>query len=723
MVTTADPVTAHFGGEPLAAFTEVGWSLTSGVQPHQRVFEFERTRAEFILEQSKDPTFLEMVTDEGTLTVDNLFILGEAPTSLPQTKGVIASDSRFRWPYKWIFKRYNIRRKTGERRRVDAGNLREDFDLDVDDIFYAPWSLLAESFPWSAQGIIRDILSILEPNNFELRIGVRAKSQQVTVENFELDDSGEQALSRALSLIPGAQVFVDRRGKVIVYDSLDGAEGDLPGVPRTIVGDGRIRLITNKETAPQKVRVYFTPEYEIRFDHPVSQPSSSTRGRVDDRVMDNVLDLPDVRLTITSEGRTREVITGTWVTFDEVLPAWNLERGNFPEEINEEFIRKAFKIPQLVHLFGFLDLRAITGTDTDIRNWAARWSKIKSHFRQTYRLPRSWVQRYLTVRASRVSVIDPESGHRAPSPVYSDYSVVVSNQKVPDPDLIRTLLGANVDGYPGRGGNLSADNADARVAPAVVSVIDEEQGIFRVDFRTDPLGIFNTIFPSKITNFPVANMDFGANPLQPRGWEIRSELQSDEDLPQLELWATDGSDGVAVILTIIPASPNSLEQLHVEDVTPEEAQSFVSGNIIGAQGPVMEIHVGPGIETARFAWDDDERRNIEQKLFGRVFGVDLTNLMVNPEEVRGIAIATAARIYSGFADRPIGSTSIKMIPELEPRGALRNVVHALSTEGAATTRMDVTPERPGLDLFSLLPASVRNVIQRIAQRHDNVGGS
>ena len=94
--------------------------------------------------------------------------------------------------------------------------------------------------PWTALDVILDVLTgehaLGAPiavdkqqwfQNLRLRykdVFVRKKVKalkQNTVEDFQLADTGDAALARALGNLPGADIYVDYDGRVILYSKLD----------------------------------------------------------------------------------------------------------------------------------------------------------------------------------------------------------------------------------------------------------------------------------------------------------------------------------------------------------------------------------------------------------------------------------------------------------------------------------------------------------------------
>jgi len=73
---------------------------------------------------------------------------------------------------------------------------------------------------------------------------------------------------------------------------------------------------------------------------------------------------------------------------------------------------------------------------------------------------------------------------------------------------------------------------------------------------------------------------------------------------------------LAVVLSAVPAAPNSNAQLHRIRVYPKDVKGMVPtgahAGLDDADGPPMEIRVGANVEVARVQWLDSRSSDIEQ---------------------------------------------------------------------------------------------------------------
>ena len=713
-------VSAQLDTIDLTGADAIEWSLTSGVRPFQTTLSVSVAAGDALLGKTGQELTLKVTEDvingvNQTLEVQKVSVLHESGTSAPYLKKILISDLRWKWPYIHIFKRYNITRRSGNKRRVEhEGPLQ--VEPVVDDLIYAEWSLNppeAGGKPWTALEVLENVLTMLVGEGaFTIRDEVKRRAQphsDLPIQNFELDDPGDQALARALSQIPGARVYVDKQGQVIVYDHLSGKEEKIvndAGPP--VVGDGIPQKVDKDAIRPKSVHVVFSREQELRFDSLEDFENAVQSEKR--RVMENVLPVPDVPHLPGDPTK----VTGTWVTFNEAIAAWKGQPKPItnPPDLTLDIIRRNFFLPHLFSLYTAYGVNPDLNSQQPEAAWSRRIAMVRQHYRRTYRITKYWMNRIYSLRAHRVSLLDPETGTRAPAAVYSNYSVF-PRIRGPLTGIGAANLGFNVEGY-------AAKLKDTFPAPANVNIIDTELGIIQVNYVLDPFGLYTQIWPSKIQNMPTANLGDDARPV---GWGIGAV---DDDQKMAEL---SKQHKVAIVLTAAPGAPNSKDQLHEEVYEPTELSGIIPGvGEEGGQGPILFVRIGSGMETARFAWDDDKEQEI-----GQSFGVDIdkkvdfeagtpvaaqfdiSELLVNESTIRELGKVAAARALARFIDKMEGSKRVKMNPMLEPEGTLDRVSHRITTNGETFSDISVPSTPDTLSLDSLLPAHIRRKIQRLIQ--------
>ena len=209
-------IQATLGGERLMADRgPIGWSITSGTTAHQRTFDMEASAADRLFKRSitgETMTLLIEPDDREALEVQKLRVLSTGPTEVDGILNVLVADRRWSWNRNFISRTYNLRRRNGERRILEENGvpLPRAITPITDDVGYAPFSLEPRDRPtkaWTASEIIRDIIRELAPGQFV--IPVRDFKRVIDVESFTIHDPGDRAMAKALSLLPGIDIYVD----------------------------------------------------------------------------------------------------------------------------------------------------------------------------------------------------------------------------------------------------------------------------------------------------------------------------------------------------------------------------------------------------------------------------------------------------------------------------------------------------------------------------------
>ena len=686
-------MSAKLAGVVLSALGPVGWKHTVGVQPYVATYEVGERVAEELARLQGAPVALE-IEPEGRkpYTVEQLYIVDVLPGSRPDTRRVQVADRRWTFRRRAIVRDFNLRRRSGDARLV--GDARVETQPLVADAAYTGPSL-NDGSPWTLKAAIEDVLADLVAGDYRV---ASTLDREVLIEGLEIAAGGDAALAQLLGYSVGLNLFVDRKGLVCVFDTRDGSER------RAIEGAGKIlmpggapegahALVDRSAIRPSRCFVYLEREAELRFDS-VEGESAWTVARNQlraERKIENVLPVPDVSIDIN--GRT--VQRGTWVNIDDYLAAIagqeSATQGASQGPLSHVLIRRCWlgMWSRLVDTYG-----RDTAGNTD-RTWVRRLHAIRAHWRQTYRPIAPWRDKIRSMRAYRAALIDPETGARAPAQAWMDFVSKPSlaglfKRHNQNPDMGRQVAG------------WAARLADGEPAPAIVSMLDDEACIFRVQLVADPWGEAESLAPGNVANLPTQKV---------RGDISRSAVGSAFALLQyIPLLPTFR---LAVVLTAVQAAPNNLGRYHVEEVGPEDAAAALGRPIGDCRGPVAELVLAGGIVTARTAWVDDQADGISNAFYeGAAFPA---GLVVNREQVRAQAVALAAAFWGQLLDRREGAFAVAWNPDLEPTGAMTMVEHVLMPNGVAKTTVAVAPSSEPPNAAALVPPSVQRIIRRLVQ--------
>lgn len=715
---------AFLDGEKLEQ-QQTGWTLTTGTAPHVRTFEIDEGVANKIHEAAgiETSTLTLDCTQEGlgTRTVSRLTVLGTGPTATVGTATIAVADRRWLWARKLFKRSYNVRRRTGERRRLQGGNIPKAVaDID-DDVAYVAWSLKDETTAWSGAEVLEDVLNEVAG---DWRREGTAGLVLPDVEGLELDGPGDVCLGQVLGYFGLAlAVWVDWDGTVVLTDRLDDGERELVGAPsRAGAGGTRTRgqvpegilgkpfqgyplwaVQDRRRERPTKVVVHFDRALELRLDYSEDANGDAEDGeggttRTPDEKkglpprLENVLALPE-----DAKINGEDLVQGTWVQLSDYLDFLNSTDaggaggppGDLPP-LTIDILRKGY-------LSGILSSYASPAVDPS-GVWAFRTQSVHNSYRLKFRLRKTWMDRIKQVRPYRVAILSPETGARGPATVYADHAFWSTwrwkehKRNSDRPELAKILRNVYANATTNPGNIIGTNIEDLRAAPATVTIDDEDQGIFTLSWLLDFTGQAMRVFPSAFDSDTIPSDD----PEEDNQWHQFGHLTSTHE--------------VSVVLTVSAGAPNSLKQLHKVDVFPEAADG-------PADGPEFHVRVSPQRSIARFPWDDDKDQQVWDA-FTPGNNADLTDALgepINTGEIEDVAKAIGRSVYSFFRDHVEGGFTGAFQPDV----GLKGTVSALSLElvpgpnGGGLTRLALPSEPPPVAWEQLLPAGTRRLINRM----------
>lgn len=610
-----------------------------------------------------------------TLTAELVYVLGIYPGDTPYHLRLAMADARHNWPKKWVSSAYNVRRATG------------DLFLTNDEVLelavlqpreaYAAYSLNDESAAYDARGVLADVfLKLDQPWRFA--DGAEERLKPVPVENLVLDDAGDDALERVLAYFPGAGVYVDRQGVAVVYDTAE----QINPIPKDaqLASGGFAGVADLAGLRPEYCEVLITREVECNFVF--REPGNQATQVAEDSA--SLINVTQVAAS-TLEVNGRRLARGSWVPFDD----WLAAIGPAPsgETLTQDLIRRTMLGGRLSILFNI-----VFGPNYPDAVWTRRIDMIRTHWRRTFQIEPTFWSRVAGMRAVRVNVLNYATGARAPSEVYCDYLRRPSfkwKDYVNNPNL-EAPMGVAVRGY---NDNIAAVQA----APVMVQIQDPGAGVFTLLPQLDPDG-----FTDQITlGYP----DGKALPSTNLGETNRQAvIDAHGQWPHIRL---EAGFRLRVILTLIPASPNGNDKFLKIRVDPNETNF---ANVVGkCLGPPVTLRVMPGVVTALMAWSDQTGPETYDAIKGR--GAWPESRVANPKHVQDVARAAASRVYEALLDRPAGSATVDLNPEIEIRGNISSVRHEMRG-GATVTRVSYSAPQQARSFWRFLDASTRDVVMR-----------
>lgn len=785
---------AKLGGVSLAATTATVWRFQTGTNPYSTIFEVAKSDWGTLKSKIGNPLDLVIKDSRGAeTTIKEVYILHESPTSSVNRVSFVVADRRWKWAYKLIARDYNVTKKSGDM-VIRNGNFFKvpETDALIDVYDFKPYSLRMGSggpkqdlHKWTAKETVEDVLELLEtrepadpkkkgskPGSPKWKIeswpfkddkGSGSKGQ-FTLQNIILRDEGGVALQRLLAYIPGAEVYVNAEGMVIVFDGSDlkAAEAFQREKLKEAMVDGDVPTkIDRSKIRPSVVNIHYSREVEVVLEYKddYEDPTPNTPRRTEPFIECVIPTVePETEVTVwdhdQSDFVTKTVAMGTFIEARAWLEAMQLlaekeELQSYPWDFKT--IRKFWHTGELDGALGG------QGADHDEEgNVPLRIAALKQHFRQTFRINKRLVDRCRDIQAIRVGVLDTVTAQRQAAVVWGQACAIPSEKgkrviprtKPDDPHL----LWRNIDNV---GPHLTEGKQllDCVPSPAAINITDKEMGIFRLDWLIDPYGMRESFTPGLIVHSDESARVAGKNLIDQDDFAVGGGFKIEQGADGLLLSSTLE---FRVMLTVIPAAPNNLNQFHYIPVKAEDIDALfrTQYGLKGGSGPSIDILIPPGEATARFAHnedseckatvtkllgldnDDPNKAGIERpkdKKTGELAGHGLDGfLLINGEEVQSRELpqhakSVAAETISPFADglqgRISASSSVAgSAPEFTLKGNMSaiNLRVAAAPSGKVNSIFEFPGQQRPISRMALLPDDVRRLILGIVPLNGKV---
>ena len=704
---------AQIAGQSILGITPVEWSLTRGTMPYSTEVELLAEAAASVWASAQDSTPVTLrikapSSDSGSAVVaSDVFVLEMRQGTYPSTRRLVIADRRFMWSRKYVTAAYNITKKTGDKRIIYAnGQARIIQNAGLPDSFTFYKYSLKDEKRYTAKEVLTSVLDGIGETRIRLPSTI---SKQIEIQDLFIDNNGSAAITEVLKYMPDIDVYIALDGGIIFFNENDKRELDvISDLGPLLRSGGRFGVVNRSATRPRRVVVHFTCEHELRFDfrRPTwDLPTTKTTSRTDRRELENVLPSPDPELDV--EGVKYGV--GTYITFEQAYDAWsksiNHDHNNTAaaEPFDEPVVRGA-KTGGVEGTGGMLKGLAYQssstyGMDKGLKEvdpiWQRRIKATVRHWRQTFKINDEWMNRIRSIKAKRASIVDQNTGLRAPSAVYADYIAKPSYRGIAKGYQEYYQSGWFIEGW-------NKFIAEAQEAPVDVRVISESAGIIRCYPLRDPYGESERIIWGKIDSSKIPS-------------DAPDSRQATKSIILMEQAEILEEVGLTVILTCTPGTPNNSGQLFKMDVRPEDVKGLLNTHPGSSYGPEIHIRIDPSVQTARFAWDDGSAADIERVFIegNKKSSGSADNRFLNKETCQHIAKAAAAVVYQQFLDRNEGNVATTVDGHARIRGTIQEVSHHLDTSGVARTSISMPPEIRMRDLYEFLPASTRHKILRI----------
>lgn len=743
------------------------WRTSLGLTPVMVEYRLPVADAALVLAEKEVSITITPPGDKAQPTTwQRIVVVGEGPSDDPEVRTVILSDVR------WYLLRVHLVASYNRRLYSGTGYLTSPVGQPLmgqttpltNRIIYQLPTLKNDGTPtpiaWKAFEMVRDVLAQL--NTLVQNSGVHAGIGWKDLSNLQtrgtwnpsdvvLDDAGNVALGQALGTVGGVDIRVGQDGSLEVVSSLLGDEKSIiqaactsslaSGAGVGATPKGVMRFCAMNHIAPTALDVLFTREMEIRTDSFERSTDASFPFAVlglatnpgqyvsDAPWCEPVMRVADLALNIRT---TNPLVTGgsyvavqsTYVSVDDwftgVAALADFSTTASGKPISRLIVQQSY--------LGDVLKKAYCDSPTDPLGpsviWSSRIGVIMSDYRNVFRLNPRFASRCVpgTIIANRAGLINPATGERAPSSVYRDFFVKPTsrsqanqerngNEIVCVPESQSLLIGIGQSfkaggrtygdpSFPTQLFNIQA----AQKAPFIITVEDPVNGIFRLEPKLLPGAEVSQVIPGLVAVLPTVD-----------AYQLR--IMGDTGpggpaIPWFEYCNLIGTDRVAIIFSAVPVGPHGGAATKIYEVsyTAALARLGAPSQAVTAQGPKVSIRIGPGVQTARYAWSDQFSANILGAFMIGQGDPDMNIIPVNDSALSDYATASAAVYMATQLDHYEGTQEIAFSPTIAPIGSLTTVEHFVTATGEIYTDLHATHVTPLLRPESFMSQSSRNVI-------------
>lgn len=725
----------------VSGHASIAWKFQTGVAPYTTILSCTDDDWDRLLKNKvATEVTLRIVDSRGVKTdIKKVSILHKVASGKPTVTSFVVADRRWKWDRVLIARAYNISRKTGD---VNFFNQVLPIEAAVTTAAYdyRAYSLKGGDEVWTARAAFEDALHQLEdPNDVRFDAGFSA-SDEFSLQNVILRDQGDVALARLMAFIPGTNVWIDRDGKVQVINTFDqdAAEAHLKTLPPATWDGDKSVMIDRAKIRPKRVNVYYEREIEavLSYSDNLAAGTFTTPNR-DVLYIENVIPTVDPETTIfeydpeTNKTSKKTVGPGTFVEVRAWLEAMDKVKRQGSQPWNFDTIKVWWLAGNIEGALMPDELRG-KGKD-DTTNVLSAIQALKDNFRQTFRISRRYMQRLQSIEAIRATLLDPVTGRRQPSSVWSQVCLIPTTKGMKtvsrdNPDAAGMYY--NIDTLP----EFEDQLVKTPPGPQRLNFLDPEAGIFRLDTLADPYGGVASLIPCHVVNasgqldVPSYNLIDQDKKAVGAGMRLQNGTNEIFLAPTMEFKA---------MVTIVTGAPNNKGAFHVEAVDPADLADKFEGSkfrIQEGEGPVLEMFIPASEVTARFAWTDDA---LASATMSRIIGLNdpdptKAGLVDDPDtpkneavdlpgftfvnhnrEVEAHAKSAAAEMLQAYSDSLHGRVAT-VVPEsggMVLKGNMSGATIQVST--APTAKVSAVHEFPGqsqpVSRFALLPKSVRLV--------------
>ena len=651
------------------------WSFTCGASPFMTTITVSNEQSEKI-KTLVNPVTLKLEIDgtvggtnflPTTLIVQNVWVLEPIPINDWQTSWRLA-DNRYRYINRIVTCSYN---KTRIKNSIigavpdtlgSPSELRKDFDTFREGR-YLEWSIKGGEVPYTIQEILEKELA---------KLGIQVMPMPVDNESYYIEniEINAQPAPSALDYICGMgryDISINRAGEVYAYniDYYDLAKLDrlVNETENRKIGANKLYKQDRKRMRPQNITIFFEKKEEIWLTNssseveegsgisiqagaplPVSpklpiwgQPDIDTFKRVVG--VENVIQVP---YPITIDGKEYKV--GEW------LPMWRYLRaiGITENEVRDYWFSNALETI-------YVERQHLLNLPRDVNNeavWRGRIAAVRKHYRQIFRIDPLFMDTIESWDNRRIGVIDNYSRYTPPSPLFSNYTVLVKSRQ---PKVAKRTAGWENENY-----IYDINIKDpARALPTAGTI----------EMTSKPLGIFRISYPPTHFSALFDIIPFELDVAVKRG--VGQGFLATQDF----LLSATKIKKAFDMQTIISIIRGPAVQVPPPDVYDERRYYPVPFLNTGGTAP-EKFHLNRS-EYARFALKELEFDPTTGQYFIKNPNID----PVNNTLIKALARSEASRIMHNYDDFPFGTITIGGILDMLVQANIASISINVGTSG------------------------------------------
>lgn len=270
--------------------------------------------------------------------------------------------------------------------------------------------------------------------------------------------------------------------------------------------------------------------------------------------------------------------------------------------------------------------------------------------------------------------------------------------------------------------------------PLKITMLDGDQGIFRIDQWAHPSGVDGGMVPSHLAypngTIRVHTLDLRKKRNAPIGDGFTVGPESETNAQLLHKKAK-----FQFLMTCVPGAPNNKSRFHAVEVDPADLAKLYDGRyaITGGKGPTLDVMIPPSENTARFGWLDDAKAKATLARLIDLGGEDPTKgglfddpdtpdtdesemdgfYRVNDPTLKEHIQARAAEAMTPFADGTMGAVTTSPNGKLDLQGNMASASVTVQPSGRVVATHVFSGQSKIISALALMAQSVREIVHGI----------